>query len=172
MLSIETDRIIIRKPESSDFESLYQIHSCEETNRFNPNGPVKDRLDFKKTFDAWLDHHEKYHFGYYTLIEKEDKQVFGVCGLKVTKFKNKNVLNIYYRISPTKTQKDYVKEAAKAIMDFVLDKQKYQLPVVAITLANNMPSRQTAESLGFLYDPSLDNYQGNGNVYYFYDTKK
>lgn len=146
---------------------MFRIHADPETNRYNPCGPVKDKNSFRETFNAWLAHHHNHHFGYYTLEEKATNDIFGVCGFRVGELNHFPVLNTYYRISPLKTRRGYVKEAAKAILQSGVLDQVSHYPIIVQTLAANLPSRRTAESLGLVHDPSYDDYQGKGNVYYF-----
>lgn len=60
-------------------------------------------------------------------------------------------------------RRGYVKEACQAIIDNV---GKLSV-IVVLTLNANIPSIRTAMSLGFKHDRSLDDYDGDGNVYYF-----
>lgn len=167
MTTIETARLLIRIPKPEDFEILYSIHADPLANIYNPGWTETKREDFQSFFDAVVEHHNKFGFGYYVLQDKEDRQVFGLCGLRFTSFQNQEYLNLYYRISPSKTRKGFVKEAAKAIVDAVLSKTNKAYPILALTTYDNIPSRKTAESLGLQYNPAFDNVDGQGNVYYF-----
>ncbi|MBJ8350268.1 GNAT family N-acetyltransferase [Streptococcus zalophi] len=167
MKQIETKRLIIRAPQNEDFEALYAIHSNPLTNLYNPNGPIQNRIAFQQIFDEWLLHHRIHGFGYYVLIDKEDSSVFGLSGLKFVTIKDEEYLNLYYRITPEKTRRGFVKEAAQEIITTVLRELDNKYAIVALTLDTNLPSRKTAESLGLVYNPQLDNYKGQGNVYYF-----
>lgn len=83
-----------------------------------------------------------------------------MCGLRRKELKNEIVLNIYYRISSQKTRKGFVKEAAEVIINHVNSITQNKLRLVAQTKYNNYPSIKTAESLGFVYNVSYDNYNG------------
>lgn len=163
MQIIETSRLLLRKPEITDLEPLFQIHANPATNLYNPAGPVKNREIFQQELNKLIEHHEKYGFGYYVIIDKSDDSYVGVCGLKHVNIKNKPYLNLYYRITPNKMRRGYVNEACQAIIDNV---GKLSV-IVVLTLNANIPSIRTAMSLGFKHDRSLDDYDGDGNVYYF-----
>lgn len=76
-------------------------------------------------------------------------------------------------------RRGYVKEAARTIIDTVLrpassdNISEPECPllqshiIVALTFNTNIPSIRTAMTLGLKHDPALDDYDGNGNVYYF-----
>lgn len=167
MTSLMTPRLQIRVPNTSDFEALYAIHADPRANRFNPGWIETKREDFWNYFHDLIDHHNSYGFGYYSLVIKENNQVLGLCGLKHTQLKGQPFLNLYYRIDSNQTQRGYVKEAAVTIIEYVLELTQSQIPLMVLTLNTNLPSRRTAEALGFVYDKSWDDYQGFGNVYYF-----
>lgn len=179
MLVIETSRLLLRKPEPSDLEPLFQIHADPATNRYNPTGPVRNREVFQQELNRWIKHHDQYGFGYYVIIDKSDAGYVGACGLKHVTIQGEPYLNLYYRITPEKMRRGYVKEAARTIIDTVLrpassdniSEPEYPLlqshTIVALTLNTNIPSIRTAMTLGLKHDPALDDYDGNGNVYYF-----
>lgn len=48
MQIIETSRLLLRKPEITDLEPLFQIHANPATNLYNPAGPVKNVKFFNK----------------------------------------------------------------------------------------------------------------------------
>ena len=110
---------------------------------------------------------KKYGFGYYSIVDKADNRVFGLCGLRFTTIKDEKYLNLYYRIDPFKTRKGFVKEAATKIINTITKQLNNEYKVVALTLDKNIPSRKTAESLGLKYNKDFDNLDGEGNVYYF-----
>lgn len=167
MEKIETKRLMIRPPKEEDFDKIFSIHADPKANLYNPNGPETNRENFREVFHSWMEHHQKHGFGYYVLVDKTDGDVFGVVGLRFTSLQEKEYLNLYYRIHPEKMRKGFVKEGAQEIIHFVLKKLKGQYPVVALTRADNVPSRKTAESLQLKYDSQWDDLYGKGNVYYF-----
>ena len=167
MKIIETERLILRVPTFDDFDELYSVHANPETNIFNPGWEKPSKEEFINTLNKIIEHHKKHGFGYYSLIDKADNRVFGLCGLRFTSIKDKNYLNLYYRIDPSKMRKSFVKEAASKIIDIVTNELNNEYKVVALTLDKNIPSRKTAESLGLKYNKDFDNVDGEGNVYYF-----
>ena len=80
---------------------------------------------------------------------------------------NETFLNLYYRISPSKMRRGFVKEAANKIIEDVTKKLNNKYKIVVVTLDENIPSRKIAESLGLKYKKEFDNIDGEGNVYYF-----
>lgn len=116
MQLIETPRMVLRKPELSDLEPLFQIHSDPATNRYNPAGPVRDRETFQQELKTWIEHHEKYGFGYYVIIDKSDSGYVGVCGLKHVFIQEQRYLNLYYRITPEKCAADMLRKPPERLL--------------------------------------------------------
>ncbi|MFC4805388.1 GNAT family N-acetyltransferase [Filifactor villosus] len=164
---METERLIIRIPTIDDFDELYLVHADSETNVFNPGWKKPSKEEFMQFLNSIIEHHNQHGFGYYTLVDKGDNKVFGLCGLRYTKIDKETFLNLYYRISPSKMRKGFVKEAANKIIGDVTEKLSNKYKIVALTLKDNIPSRKTAESLGLKYKKDFDNIDGEGNVYYF-----
>lgn len=167
MKKIETERLILRVPTLDDFDELYSIHANPETNIFNPGWEKPSREEFLDTLNIIIDHHKKHGFGYYSLVDKADNRVFGLCGLRFTTINGKKYLNLYYRIDPSKMRRGFVKEAASKIIDAITNELNNEYKVIALTLDKNIPSRKTAESLGLKYNKDFDDLGGEGNVYYF-----
>lgn len=109
---METERLILRVPTYDDLDELYSVHANPEANIFNPGWKKPSIEEYMKTLDAIIEHHKKYGFGYYSIVDKIDNRVFGLCGLRFTTIKDEKYLNLYYRIDPSKTRKGFVKEAA------------------------------------------------------------
>lgn len=167
MKTVETERLILRVPTLDDFDELYSVHANPETNLFNPGWKKPSKEEFLDTLNTIIDHHNKYGFGYYSLVDKSDKKVFGLCGLRYTSIRDKKYLNLYYRIDPSKMRKGFVKGAATRIIDIITSELNNEYKVVVLTLDKNIPSRKVAESLGLKYDKDFDDLGGEGNVYYF-----
>lgn len=164
---METERLMIRVPTIEDFDGLYLVHADPETNIFNPGWKKPSKEEFMQWLSSIIEHHNQHGFGYYALVDKEDNKVFGICGLRYTKINNETFLNLYYRISPSKMRRGFVKEAANKIIEDVTKKLNNKYKIVVVTLDENIPSRKTAESLGLKYKKEFDNIDGEGNVYYF-----
>ena len=164
---METERLMIRVPTIEDFDALYLVHADPETNIFNPGWKKPSKEESMQSLSSIIEHHNQHGFGYYALVDKEDNRVFGICGLRYTKVNNETFLNLYYRISPSKMRRGFVKEAANKIIEDVTKKLNTKYKIVVVTLDENIPSRKIAESLGLKYKKEFDNIDGEGNVYYF-----
>lgn len=165
---LETNRLKLVPPAFTYVDTLFEIHHNPSNQKFNPKGPVESLEEFKASYlTEWIEHYKKYGFGYYVVILKEDYEPIGVCGLRYKDIKGETYLNIYYRIDSQKTKNGYVFEASTKVIEHVQELTNHQYKIVALTKEENIPSIKTAESLGLKRDSTFDNYQEQGNVYYF-----
>ena len=51
---ILTERLLLRRPVSTDLDAVYEIHSDPVTNKFNPAGPDPDLAASKQRLQEWL----------------------------------------------------------------------------------------------------------------------
>lgn len=167
MKIMESERLILRVPTEDDFAALYAVHADPATNLYNPGWKKPTEEEFMESLKKIIEHHDKYGFGYYSLVDKDDNKVFGLCGLRHTSIRGEEYLNLYYRIATSKTRQGFVKEAAGKIIESVLKETDNKYRIVALTLKDNIASRKTAESLGLVYNEQFDDIDGEGNVYYF-----
>lgn len=164
---LETERLKLVPPANTYINKLFEVHSNPLNQKYNPNGPVTSMETFKKTLNQWIQHYDTHGFGYYVLIKKEDYEPIGMCGLQFKEIKGQTYLNIYYRIESVQTRKGYVGEASERVISHVKELTNHQYQIVALTKKENQPSIKTAESLGLKHDPKFDDYNEEGNVYYF-----
>ena len=72
---METERLILRVPTYDDFGELYSVHANPEANIFNPGWKKPSIEEYRKTLDEIIEHHKKYGFGYYSMVDKTDNRV-------------------------------------------------------------------------------------------------
>lgn len=164
---IESDRLVLRKPQKEDLQSLYEIHSDFETNRYNPKGPHQTINETKMMLDEWLQHWEENGFGYWVAVMKENNETIGACGIRKAQLNEKQVYNVYYRTKPSSWKKGYIKEAALSSIHYVLNYIDSNAAIMIRTKSDNLPSIKTALSLGFKHQSQLNNFYETGDVYYF-----
>ncbi|GGI00532.1 GNAT family N-acetyltransferase [Mammaliicoccus vitulinus] len=164
---LETERIKLIPPAYTYLDKLFEVHHDPLNQKYNPAGPVETVEELKKTLSGWIKHYQDHGFGYYVLIKKDHYQPFGICGLQYKNIKGQTYLNIYYRIEAAQTRQGLVAEASRKVIEHVKEITENQYKIVALTKRENIPSIKTAEALGLKYQPEFDDYDGEGNVYYF-----
>ena len=86
---------------------------------------------------------------------QEEAQVIGFGGGEYRVWREREVLNLYYRLTPGAWGQGYAAEVARAAVSLA---RTYlpQWPVVARTRAENIPSIRTAQRAGLIRRPDLD----------------
>ncbi|WP_182579954.1 GNAT family N-acetyltransferase [Staphylococcus gallinarum] len=164
---LETKRLLLIRPTEHYITSLFQLHADPRTNVYNPTGPQKDIGETKEMLTEWLAHWGQHDFGYCLMIEKETKEMIGMCGLRYKILDDNVVLNLAYRLSPEYARKHYTKEACQALIQHVREVQHIDNRIVVHTKVDNIPSIQTAKSIGFYRDEQYDNFEAVGDIYLF-----
>jgi ribosomal-protein-alanine N-acetyltransferase len=152
---VRTDRLILRQPRSDDGPAMFAVHGDPATNRYNPAGPDPDRAASEETLRRWLRQWEDGGYGYWAVTPLGDGTVLGFGGIMRLTWRDRDVLNLYYRLTPGAWGRGYATEVARTAVALA---RKYvpSLPVIARTRPANIASIQTAERAGLVRRPDLD----------------
>jgi len=159
-----TTRLVLRAPVADDLAALFEIHHDPATNRYNPYGPDGDLAVSSARLAEWQAHWDEHGFGYWTieLAEGADRgPVVGFGGLRHADWLGRPVLNLYYRFGPDSWGRGYAKEMAVFAADAAAAAAP-DLPVIARTKEDNIPSQRTALAAGLERRPDLDADDGTG----------
>lgn len=113
-MRIETERLIIRKIEEEDVEDLFKIYSDDELTKYFVYGADKSLEQTKIRVKNIRFHWDKYGFGDFILMHKENSKVVGYGGLHY-KVDDGNV-NISYVIDKSIWRTGLGKEACLALL--------------------------------------------------------
>ena len=142
---IETERLILRKPELSDAESIAKNANDIEVSKWllvvpNPY-TLKDAISWIKSFD---DPKEGYSF---TIELKSEKCIIGGMGLHKIDLEKKRA-DVGYWIGSNYHRKGYGSEALAAIIDFAFNKLELKV-LEAGVFEGNPSSGKMLEKFGF-----------------------
>ena len=146
---LETERLILREMEDSDFDALKRVISDPETMKY-----------YYKPYDddgvhRWLDwcksSYEKYGFGLWAVVLKETGEMIGDCGLTLQSIDEKMLPEIGYHIRKDCQRKGYAKEAASAVRDWAFEHTDYP-SLYSYCKYTNEASYKTAEAIGMHFD--------------------
>lgn len=149
-LTLETERLLLRKFSESDMEALYQIFSDPEVNRFLPWFPVKSMEEARVFFE------EKYRAAYtqprayaYAICLKKDNRPIGYINVGT-----EEPYDLGYGLRKEFWHQGIVTEAGKAI---ITQAKKDGIPYLTATHDRNNPrSGGVMKKLGMKYQYSYE----------------
>jgi len=152
---IHTERLILRRPRAEDAAAMFAIHGDPATHKYAPNGPVPDFATSEKELHSWLQQWQDDGYGYWTVILSSANEIIGFGGVRQLERNERNVLNLYYRFTPSAWGHGYATEMA---LEAVTLSRKYlpHLPVTARVRPGNVASMRVAEHAGLIRRSDLD----------------
>ncbi|WP_438464361.1 GNAT family N-acetyltransferase [Marinomonas sp. PE14-40] len=166
MILIDTPRLQMREFTLADKEAVLDFASCEKVTRYTGYaGMVKSLDDAAMVIrDIWMVEYQRYGYGRYALIHKEDQKVIGFCGVKFDK--GLNAPDIGYRLLPQYWGQGLATEAVTSALKYareVLDLDK----IIAVAVDENVASNKILHKLGF---NKIDSYIDEGFRLYRYES--
>ncbi|WP_305782780.1 GNAT family N-acetyltransferase [Symbioplanes lichenis] len=154
-MRIVTDRLTLRRPADSDLDAVYAIHHDPRACHHNPSDLLDRRADAEHLLRRWDEHWQRHGFGYWTVMRHDPAGPIGFCGLKIVRFRGREVLNLFYRLDPAAWGAGYATEAATAVVAWAGDHLP-DWPVLARVRPANLASQRVAQRAGLTRDPAQD----------------
>ncbi len=156
--NVRTARLTLRRPHTGDGAAMFVIHGDPLTNQHNPAGPDLDPETSEAMLRDWLRRWEIDGYGYWAVARAGTEGIIGFGGVMPQTLRDRDVLNLYYRLTPGVWGQGYATELAQTVVGLT---QAYlpHLPVIARTRPANIASQRTAERAGLWRRPDLDTEQ-------------
>jgi ribosomal-protein-alanine N-acetyltransferase len=147
---LETERLILRKLENTDFKRMYLMDSDPEVMKYlgRPVASIEESQEIIKMIQK---QYKENGVGRLAVIEKNSGLMIGWCGLKLLTQPingHVNTLDLGYRFIPEFWGKGYAIEAAKASLDFGFNELKADA-IYAFADSENTGSKHILRKLGF-----------------------
>ncbi len=152
---VRTERLILSQPGEDDGPSMFRIHGDPETNRYNPAGPAPNLAASEETLREWLRQWAEDGFSYWAVRLLDAPEIIGFGGVRRMTWRDRGILNLYYRFAPTAWGHGYATEVAREAARLARAHLS-ALPIVARVRAENVASIRTAERSGLSRRPDLD----------------
>ena len=151
---IETDRLVIRKPEMSDADEIFERYSSDpEVGEFLA-WPIQESVDETRAFLERSEHEwEQWPAGAYLITRADDGLLVGGTGLH---FETPYRASTGYVIAKDCWGKGYASEALGAMKDLAAQLSLKRL--YAICHTGHAPSRRVLEKAGFQFEGVLRRY--------------
>lgn len=144
---ITTPRLNLRQLTPADAERFYLLNADPEVIRYTGDAAFA-AMDEAKEFLEGYNHYEKYGFGRWAVIRKEDNEFLGWCGLKYTP--ETDEYDIGFRFFKKYWNQGYATEAAKACLDYGLNDLGMKT-IIGRAMKANSASIKVLEKIGMTY---------------------
>lgn len=158
---LTTKRLKLRQLTPADAENFYLLNADPEVIRYTGDDAFAT-IEATKQFLEGYDHYEKYGFGRWAVIRKEDNEFLGWCGLKYTP--QTDDYDIGFRFFKKYWNQGYATEAAKACLDYGLNNLRIKT-IIGRAMKANTASVKVLEKIGMTYWKPMDFHGGEGVVY-------
>ena len=111
---IQTNRFYLREKQLSDAKDMYLLNIDPEVIKYTGDPPFKDE-DEALAFIKNYDHFRKHGFGRWVIVDKQNDEYLGWCGLKKHE---DGMIDLGYRIKKEHWSKGIASEAAAACVDY------------------------------------------------------
>jgi len=150
MIGLETDRLIFRQWQNSDYDAFAKFYSDEANARFV--GGMKKPEEAWRLMATYIGHYGLRGYSYLAIDEKENGTLIGTVGLWNSDPWPEPELG--YWLLPIAQGKGFGVEAGLAVKEYALETLK--LPsLVSYIDPTNEPSKKLAIRLGARYDKTI-----------------
>jgi RimJ/RimL family protein N-acetyltransferase len=166
VVSLETERLLLRAPVSDDAEALAPMYADPEVMRYVGDGRPLTRTETERSVKRMIQRWEADGFGLFTTVRKEDGAVIGRVGLLVwnaetweptTRAESQNgrtEVEVGYTLGRDYWGQGYATEAAGAVRDYAL-RELGADRLIALIIHGNTASENVARKLGLEYERDL-----------------
>ncbi|MNO52974.1 hypothetical protein D3C76_434070 [compost metagenome] len=169
MSVIQTNRLILRQYNRSDFDEIYSILSDPVTMSFWPKPFDKEQVTH--WIERNLRSYEEHGFGRWLVVLKEKDVIIGDCGVVRSEINNKLEYDLGYIIDKDYWNLGFGTEAAEACLSYAF--KELHLDSICINMpTNHSASRRVAELLGLSLESEFVNSKNRNILTYLYRIDK
>ncbi len=143
----ETERLLFRKIQFSDFDQWLEFHKNPETSKYWIAEKEDPPTECTKWYNRQLERYAQGLGGMNALIHKQTNALLGHSGLLVQTVDGVEELEVAYSLLPAFWNKGYATEAAMKCRD-VAFQNAYADSLISIISLTNIPSQNVAMRLG------------------------
>lgn len=145
--TLETERLLLRPFQIEDVHPWFELNQDPEITRYTGDGGVVSEKEMEHRIrNHVLGDYEKYGFGRWAVIHKQDNCIIGFTGLKF--IPEYDVVDLGYRFAPKYWRQGIATEACRAALKFGFNELELER-IVAYILPDNIGSQKVLKKLGF-----------------------
>ncbi|QFU92395.1 GNAT family N-acetyltransferase [Amycolatopsis sp. YIM 10] len=141
-----TGRLSLRRPVPGDIDAIHAIHRDPLACAHNPSDQLTARDEAEQLFHRWDAHWSSHGFGYWTVRTAGAPGPAGFCGLKVMEFRDRMVLNLFYRFAPAHWGAGLGTEAATAVVEWAAAHRPDHSVIARVRPANTASAKVAARA--------------------------
>ena len=143
---LQTNRLILREYTQEDFNDLLSILSDPETMKYYPK--PYDEKGCQRWLDWSFNNYKTFGFGLWAVQLKSTGEFLGDCGITMQQINGKTLPELGFHIHKNHHKKGYATEAGKGVLSHIFKTTDFT-HIYCYQTKDNLPSRKTAEKLGF-----------------------
>lgn len=164
---IETSRLILRPMRAGDMDDLLHVFADPRVMSAFDSEPF-DRSQMEGWVRRNLDHQERFGYGLFSVILKENGLLIGDCGLERMDEEDEPLAELGYDLRSDHWGRGLATEAAAAVRDYAFE--VLGLPrLISLIRTGNEASRRVAEKIGMQMEAELERY---GTAYWRYGVSR
>lgn len=164
---IETERLLLRRPQESDFEAWARAFADAQFNRYMM-GEALDRGRAWRSLAATVGHWELRGFGFFSVLDKNSGAWLGRVGPWYPE--DWPEPEVGWAIAPWAQRNGYAVEAGAASIEFAFERLGWSR-VIHLILDGNTPSMRTAEALGSRREREIASPVGEGRAFIYAQSR-
>ena len=151
MIILESERLIFRRLEPGDLESLYALYSDPEVRRYFPEGTLTYD-ETREELEWFLNGHPRHpELGLWATILKEGNRFIGRCGLLPWMIEGRFEVEVAYLLDKAVWGQGLGTEAARAILEYGFT-QLGLTRLICLIDRDNRASIRVAEKIGMRFE--------------------
>jgi RimJ/RimL family protein N-acetyltransferase len=150
-VTVETERLLLRKPRAEDAPGLLEAFADPEAMRYIGDGSTTDLAGAEQAVERWLERWRSWGIGMFVAVRKEDECVLGRVGFLRWDPEKWEVggseTEIGWGLAREHWGKGYAPEAALALRDWAFE-ERGLTRLISLIQHGNLASARVAEKLG------------------------
>lgn len=164
MVVLNTERLLLRRFEPDDLESLYSLYRDPEIRKYYPDG-TRTLAETKEELNWFLQGHPRHpELGLWATVERRSGEFLGRCGLLPWHIQGKDEVELAFMIKKERWREGFATEAAQGIIRHahqVLGLRR----LVCLVMPGNTTSARVAEKVGMSFEREFIDELGPASLY-------
>ena len=149
---LETERLILRRQQTSDIAPLVELWTDPEVTRYM--GGPRDEGRLRSIFDETAQDPYAERYDLWPVIEKETSRVVGHSGLLEKEVEGRSELELIYVLASSVWGKGYATEIGRALKQYALEEMGIER-LIALIEPENAASERVAAKIGMRFEKEV-----------------